>query len=282
MNIHRDCTHRHTRAREHTRARARSAPSTPRFSLGMDFTKALAVLQQRTSAPLAVEHGGVDPRGGADSATAPTAAGRPHPQQQCLECDEAAQREDRPGGAPAAEAVPTELHLLSVSGLLRVFFERQEARVAVYRRFEDGFNLFLQVAEANGYEGLVASTTTSFSEISAAVNRVEGELRERAGAAIALAATLRSIQQLEKEKLQITAQLHILRHGLRIDEVQLESDDEAQAAAAARTHALRSEEAQGLRQRLTEITTAIGEALDELRAELTDAPADDDDDVEMR
>jgi hypothetical protein len=250
----------------------------------MDFTKALAVLQQRTAGPLAVEHGGVDPRGGADSATAPTAAaGRPHPQQQCLECDEAAQKEDPPGGPTAAAAGPAELQLLSVSGLLRVFFERQEARVAVYRRFEDGFNLFLQVAEANGYEGLVASTTASFSEISAAVNRIESELRERGSAAVALAALLRSIQQHEKEKLQITAQLQILRHGLRIDEVQRESEDEAQAAAAARTHALRSEEAQGLRQRLTEITSAIGEALDELRAELADAGADDDDDdVEMR
>ena len=242
----------------------------------MDFTQALAVLQQRTSAPLAAEHGGVDPKGAADAGTAPT-AGRPAPQQQCLECDEAAQQELSTAAQTSAAAGPAGLQLLSVGGLLRVFFERQEARVAVYRRFEDGFKLFLQVAEANGYEGLVASTTASFSAISAEVNRVEAELRERDGAAASLAATLRSIQQLEKEKLQITAQLQILRHGLRIDEVQQESENEAQASAAARTHALRTEEAQGLRQRLDDVTGAIGEALDELRAELADGDADDED-----
>ena len=46
----------------------------------MDFTQALAVLQQRTSAPLAAEHGGVDPKGAADAGTAPT-AGRPAPRR---------------------------------------------------------------------------------------------------------------------------------------------------------------------------------------------------------
>ena len=43
--------------------------------------------------------------------------------------------------------------------LTRRAWERQEARVAVYRRFEDGFTLFLQVAEATGYEALVAAYT---------------------------------------------------------------------------------------------------------------------------
>ena len=41
-------------------------------------------------------------------------------------------------------------------------------------------------------------------------------------------------------------------------------------AAAARTHKLRSDEAAELRQRLTQVTSAIGEALDEIRAELVD------------
>ena len=228
----------------------------------MDFTKALAVLQSRAGQPLAPEHGGVN----AD-ANAPTAANTPSSQQQCLACDEAAQQEQEQLGQARG---PVELQLLSVGGLLRLFMERQERRVAIYRRFEEGFTLFLQVAEATGYQALVASITSSFAEISESVNKVEAELRERGGAALPHADTIRSVQKHEKEKLQITAQLQILRHGLAIDENQRESEDDAVAAAAARTHKLRSDEAAELRQRLTQVTSAIGEALDEIRAELVD------------
>ena len=218
----------------------------------MDFQEALAVLQSRSSGTpvLAPEHGGGEPT------TAST--------MQCSACDEAVQQ-------PAADAeIPNELALLGVGGLLRVFLEQQEARVAVYRRFEDGFMLFLQVAEANGYEALVSSTTANFAAISASVNRVEAELKSRGAAGSTLAATLRGVQLLEKDKLQSTAQLQILRHGIKIDEINRESEDDAAALAATRTHALRSEEAAGLRARLTEVTEQISEALDEVRAELVD------------
>ena len=221
----------------------------------MDFNAALAVLQSRSSSGAPVP-----PTLDDEPSTAST--------MQCSACEEAVLQQ------PGADAeIPSELAMLSVGGLLRVFLEQQEARVAVYRRFEDGFVLFLQVAEANGYEALVGSTTAAFAAISASVNRVEAELKSRGAAA--LATTLRGIQFLEKEKLQSTAQLQILRHGIKVDEISRESEDDAVALAATRTHVLRSDEAAGLRARLTELTEQISEALDEVRCELVDVLEED-------
>ena len=218
----------------------------------MDFQKALAVLQARAATSEL-------PKSSGDNTTASTLPA-------CSPCDGEAQK------LQAGDAdLPEDLSQLAVGALLRLFLDHQESRVAVYRRFEDGFNLFLQVAEAKGYEALVASTTASFSAVSAQVNRVEAELRRRGGEALPLATLLRSVQQLEKDKLQVTAQLQILRHGLKVDEIHQESDDDAAAAAAARTFALRSDEAAGLSGRLAELTSQLNEALDEVRAELADA-----------
>ena len=258
----------------------------------MDFAAALAVLQQRSSAP-------------ASSSTGPTASdsgliGEP----RCAEC--VVDGELPPAPLPVA---PGSLAALGTGVLLRRFLERQQERVGVYRRFEEGFVLFLQVAEADGYQALVKQTTEAFTVVSAAVNELETVVRERGAGAHALADVIRKVQTLEREKLQLTAQLHIVRHGLALDALFAEhadagggdgDDSQTQAseegaasggsggvayavggtggsitgsgggAGGARARALRVEESESLSRRLSEVTTVLNETLDEIRCELAD------------
>ena len=58
-----------------------------------------------------------------------------------LACDEAAQQEQEQLGQARG---PVELQL-SIGGLLRLFMERRERRVAIYRRFEEGFTSFCRL-----------------------------------------------------------------------------------------------------------------------------------------
>ena len=177
----------------------------------MDFQAALSVLQARASKPI-------------ESAAVGAPTGDDFP-AMCAPCDDEAgadgAAENATATTPAAMLSPAS----TVGEMLRLFLEQQEERVSVYRKFEEGFQLFLRVAEAQGYQGLVTHTTAAFAEISKRVNSIEAELRTRGAVAEPLAATVRTVQELEREKLQITAQLHILRHGLAIDELQSERSE---------------------------------------------------------
>jgi hypothetical protein len=233
----------------------------------MDFAQAMAVLQARSSSEVPER---------------PTLAeGQVPLPLHCEPCDEtgqplSAQQDQR----TASQPLPDELASLRVGALLRLFFDRQGARAAVYNRFEEGFALFLRVTEAAGYQELVKRTTAEFAAISEGVNRVESALRAHGGPATTVADSLRAMQGLEREKLQLTAQLHILRHGLAIDELECEGDSEAAASTAARTARLRAEEAAQLRARLGELTAELNDALDEVRAELADGEYEEEEEEE--
>lgn len=101
----------------------------------------------------------------------------------------------------------------------------QAERVGVYQRFEEGFVRFLQVPEAQGYEALVASTTSSFASISDSVNALCSELARQGAEAIAKVG--RSLQDAEREKLTLTAQLQIVRHGMAVDAHKASAAEEA-------------------------------------------------------
>ena len=187
-----------------------------------------------------------------------------------------------------------ELEALSDARLLQLLLQQQERRTNEYRRFEEGFTRFLQVAEAEGYQGLVAATTAIFADISKTINVLEEEFRRRGGPFTALAGTARRLQELEGQKLTVTAQLHIVRHGVAVDQIRAgahadeaanaddahvdEGGDGAQReeperqlrmseATAAR---LRIEELEELRAKLAALVEQINEVLDELRCELAD------------
>lgn len=149
----------------------------------MDFSDALGILQRRAE-PSAVS--------------------------QCVECSGEA------GGAIPLPPPPSHgaLHPLPLPTLLRQLLDCQEERVCTYRYFEEGFARFLQCAEAEGYDLLTQSATARFSQISHAINLLGESLEKHAApSAGALAASVRRLQSLEKQKLSLTAQHHILRHG---------------------------------------------------------------------
>jgi hypothetical protein len=226
----------------------------------MDFNAALGVLQQRAST--------------ASAASASATSSGDGIATLCSEC----LTEDEQGPLPKISAA--DLAGEGASALLRLFFQCQEERVSIYRRFEEGFRQFMEVQEADGYQALVKHVTASFSAVSMHVNRIEQELGGRDAAAKMLATMLRAVQNLEREKLQITAQLHIVRHGLGVDALLVEKEEEESDAdkvgPAARTAALRAEEEAELAERLARLTEQLNDALDEIRSELCDLSEDAD------
>lgn len=232
----------------------------------MDFAAALAVLQQRTK-----------------EAPASGAA----PGLVCSECaDDGSALEHE---VKTHDTSGNDLSAQSTESLVRAFLQRQEERVGVYRRFDEGFLRFLQVPEAGGYEALSRQTTAAFATISSAINAVEAELRTRGAECQGVVASLRAVQELEREKLQLTAQIHIVRHGQAVDALHseydhaldpdstedLSSDVNAANSKAARAAVLRDEEAAELRRRLAELTDRLNEALEEVRCELCEMAGTD-------
>jgi len=229
----------------------------------MDITAALAVLAERGAA----SH-----------------------EERCAFCvpDPAARREPEPAADPS-EALVAEDAAATPLDLVRGVISAQERRVLEYRRFEEGFVCFLQVAEAEGYASLVADATAAFSAISKRVNAAAERLTAMAAeagqdAAVCgvFAALVRRLQEHEREKLTVTAQLQIVRHGILVDELRVaaatscngDTDEEAEgaggASSAERTLGFRREEEAELRAKLGRLAEAISEVTDEVRCELAD------------
>ena len=146
----------------------------------------------------------------------------------------------------------------------------QSERVGAYQRFEEGFVRFLQVAEAQGYEALVASTTAAFASISDEINAICAEMVRQQGAAAALGVQVRRLQDAEREKLALTAQLQIVRHGRAVDAHRAQAADDELPDRERRTAALRAEEASELAEKLAATVESINDTLDEIRSELAD------------
>jgi hypothetical protein len=107
------------------------------------------------------------------------------------------------------------------------------------------------VPEAEGYQALAQAATAQFAEVSRAINEIEAQLRSLGGAASALASTIRQLQELEKQKLTLTAQQHIVRHGLAVDALSTEAAIEAGGDVSEKVggggHAMRADFAQSQR-----------------------------------
>ncbi len=226
-------------------------------------------------------------------------------EDRCAFCQPAA-------GTPLSSAIATALadsppahEPATLSSLLRLVIAQQDRRALEYRRFEDGFLCFMQVAEAEGYTALVADATAAFSQISSRINQAEERLRGLeepaavsdgggfggggAAARSPRSPLVRRLQEQEQEKLSLTAQLHIVRHGILVDELRMrhasgEGEEEDMVAASAgpgedgvagtasilRTLALRREEDAELRQKLGALEEEISELVDEMRCELAE------------
>ena len=140
--------------------------------------------------------------------------------------------------------------------LTRRFQSLQEERVRAYREYDDGLDGILRDRQLAAYPQLCAEATARFAALSRDINAVEERLRaadpaERAFAHRA-ADLVRRVQQLEKEKLELTAAAHLER-------IRETAGEELAASNLAY-----------VRQRMGEIVASIVEQLDELRCELAD------------
>ncbi|GLC44532.1 hypothetical protein PLESTB_000063400 [Pleodorina starrii] len=98
-----------------------------------------------------------------------------------------------------------------VESALRAFLEVQTCRAQLYTRFQDGFKGFLRTKHEGHYKALMADLTAAFSECSKRVIALEGALKDMGRTD--LAATLRSVQESERDKLRLTLTLQALKQA---------------------------------------------------------------------
>lgn len=116
--------------------------------------------------------------------------------------------------------------------LIRHLFKVQELRAAEYGRFQKGFQTYLQSKDQAAYNGLCATVTQVFSSLSQEVKRLESGLREYAiavGESTSSADLIRSLQEHEKTKLQMTCTLQVLKAAHATQEWAWQRNEDATA-----------------------------------------------------
>lgn len=177
---------------------------------------------------------------------------------------------------------------LGAGRLLGAFRQAQEDRARAYAAFEEGLARVLRSRDFAAYNGVCAEATARFAALSNLVNAVEAELAGEGGAAGAAAATagvaglVRRVQAEEKEKLSLTAALHLERFRLATSSCSgggggasgsgegLDGGGNAGGAAASSSESLLRDGVKMLEGRLGEVKGRINDILEELRYEMAD------------
>ncbi|GAB5035078.1 Hypothetical protein NocV09_02300930 [Nannochloropsis oceanica] len=168
---------------------------------------------------------------------------------------------------------------LDVQGLIRAFRQAQEERAQAYQRFDEGLNKVLASRAFAEYDGLCAEATAGFAALSNLVNAVEHCLGAAPHERKVLAGLLRRVQTEEKEKLSLTAALHLETFRLATAVAGTTpmggvSDGEGGAGAGemterdGREEMLLREGIKALDVRIGEVKGRINEILEELRYEV--------------
>eukprot|EP00624_Nannochloropsis_granulata_P003617 evm.model.NODE_2821_length_8256_cov_30.884569.3 len=136
-------------------------------------------------------------------------------------------KEDKNDADQAAAALSTEARAqasvaklregltgLDVQGLVNAFRQAQEERAQAYQRFDEGLNRVLASRAFAEYDGLCAEATAGFAALSNLVNAVEYCLGAAPHERKVVARLLRRVQAEEKEKLSLTAALHLEKFRL--------------------------------------------------------------------
>ena len=157
--------------------------------------------------------------------------------------------------------------------LLGAFRQAQEDRARAYASFEEGLASVLRSRDFAAYNGVCAEATARFAALSNLVNAVEAELGEGAAAG-GLAGLVRRVQAEEKEKLSLTAALHLERFRLATSSCSV-GEGAAEAAAASSSSSsspgsLLREGVKMLEGRLGEVKVRINDVLEELRYEMAE------------
>ncbi|KAG7012978.1 hypothetical protein SDJN02_25732 [Cucurbita argyrosperma subsp. argyrosperma] len=102
--------------------------------------------------------------------------------------------------------------------LLRKFLEIQQRRAEAYARLKRGFDEYMTSGREISYQQLCGEITAEFSNCSKQVIDIESNFCSPDHDRIELASLLRSVQEQEKQKLHLTAQIQLLKKAGRPSE----------------------------------------------------------------
>lgn len=149
------------------------------------------------------------------------------------------------------------LESMSIRELLQTVVATQEGRVLTYREYDRGLEIVLKTGNMSNYPEICVNATASFSVLSETIKTIDSILaltHKRND----LSGLLQSLQNSEREKLNLTAALHLEKFRFN-GEAQGESTDDNRAAK------LFSEGILALKQRVHKCVDCINEVLEELR-----------------
>ncbi|EFJ46080.1 hypothetical protein VOLCADRAFT_62922, partial [Volvox carteri f. nagariensis] len=98
-----------------------------------------------------------------------------------------------------------------VYSAIQEFLQVQTCRAQLYSRFQDGFKTFIRTRHEGPYKALLSELTLAFNDCSKKVIGLESALQEMGRAD--LAATLRTVQESERDKLRLTLTLQALKQA---------------------------------------------------------------------
>jgi hypothetical protein len=154
------------------------------------------------------------------------------------------------------EQIRAHLQTMSVKDLLQAVIEAQRERVATYRTYDGGLDTVLQNGNMTEYPTICARATASFSVLSDTVNTISSILKD-AHKRPELLKLLSQLQKDEREKLNLTAALHLERIRQRNLEQAGEGDE--------RVAQLLQDGATSLTSKLATCIDSINETLEEIR-----------------
>ncbi|KAK4261311.1 hypothetical protein QN277_004327 [Acacia crassicarpa] len=102
--------------------------------------------------------------------------------------------------------------------LLRKFLEIQRRRAEAYSRLKRGFSEYMTSGREASYQQLCSEITIEFNDCSKQVRELESLFRGPDYCRVDLAQLLRAVQDQEKEKLQLTATIQLLKKAGRPSE----------------------------------------------------------------
>ena len=155
---------------------------------------------------------------------------------------------------------------MDLPALLRAFQSAQEERAHTYTHFDDGLAAILKTGKINEYDALCAETTANFAALSNLVNAVEQCVVAAPHGKVGLGKLLRQVQGEEKEKLALTAALHLEKVRLITTSSDGSSNDGNEGENKSVT--LLREGVKRLEGKINEVKARINELLEEVRYEL--------------
>lgn len=101
--------------------------------------------------------------------------------------------------------------LASVAQLLRLFLSVQQRRASIYNTLHRVFLDYMETGVESTYQQLCSQITSDFSDCSKQVLKIESILKSPGYGRDDMAKLLQSVQLEEKQKLQMTAQIQVLK-----------------------------------------------------------------------